>query len=94
VANKKDLKGYLGGSYEKLGLWDNEKDAEIGIVGGEYLHELLSEYDGKFVKITIEETLPDHIIDEWNSIGCTSFDFTKEQLEKMKKNKADYLSVK
>lgn len=89
MINKKEFKGYLGGSYDKLGLWDSKKDAEIGIVGGEYLHELLSEYDSKFVKITIEETLPDHVIDEWNSIGCTSFTFTKEQLEKMNKNKTE-----
>lgn len=89
MINKKEFKGYLGGSYEKLGLWDNKKDAEIGIVGGEYLHELLSEYDGNFVKITVEEMIPDHIIDEWNSIGCTSFAFTEDQLEKMKKNKVD-----
>lgn len=89
MINKKEFKGYLGGKYDKLGLWDNKNDVEIGIVGGGYLHELLSEYDSKFVKITIEETLPDHVIDDWNSIGCTSFAFTKEQFEKMKKNKAD-----
>ena len=53
--NKLIVKGYLGGSYEDLGLWDNKEDAERGIVGGERLHELLSEFDGKKVKITVEE---------------------------------------
>ena len=49
------FRGYLGGSYEKLGLWDNQKDAERGLVGGEYLHELLEGFNGKFVRITVEE---------------------------------------
>ena len=79
---KKEFEGYLGGSYDKLGFWDNKKDAEIGICGGEYLHELLEEFDGEYVKITVEKWIPKHIIDKFNEVGCQSFSFMEKNLNK------------
>lgn len=50
----KEIGGWLGGDYDKLGLFDNKKDAERGICPNETLDDLLEEFKGKNVKITIE----------------------------------------
>ncbi|MEM4994756.1 hypothetical protein WKH56_19540 [Priestia sp. SB1] len=51
---KKEYFGYLGGDYEKLGLFINKKDAERGIFPDEKLDELFEEFKEKPVKITVE----------------------------------------
>lgn len=50
----KEVSGWLGGDYDKLGLFENKKDAERGICPTETLDDLLEEFKGKNVKITIE----------------------------------------
>lgn len=50
----KEIGGWLGGDYEKLGLFDNKKDAERGIYPTETLDDLFEEFKGQNVKITIE----------------------------------------
>lgn len=50
----KEIFGWLGGEYDELGLFDNKKDAERGIYPTETLNDLLEEFKGKNVKITIE----------------------------------------
>lgn len=54
VDDMKEIGGWLGGDYDKLGLFDNKKDAERGICLTETLDDLLEEFKGKNVKITIE----------------------------------------
>jgi len=48
------LIGWLGVNYEDTGLFETKQDAERGINSDYKLHELLSAYDEKKVKITIE----------------------------------------
>lgn len=50
----KEIGGWLGGDYDKLGLFDNKEDADCGICPNETLDDLLEEFKGKNVKITIE----------------------------------------
>lgn len=47
--------GYVGGSYEDCGLFGNKKDAERGLFADRKLHEIFDEFEGKKVRITIEE---------------------------------------
>ncbi|MGG0308203.1 hypothetical protein ABEY43_06245 [Priestia megaterium] len=51
---KKEYFGYLGGDYEKLGLFINKKDAERGMFPDGKLDELFEEFKEKPVKITVE----------------------------------------
>ncbi|WP_025909346.1 hypothetical protein [Priestia flexa] len=51
---KKEFTGYLGGDYDDLGMFDNKKDAERGMFPSEELNDLLEEFKGKKVKITVE----------------------------------------
>lgn len=54
MSNKETLIGWYGGSYEDAGLFDNKKDAERGINSNRKLHEILDQYEGKKIKITVE----------------------------------------
>jgi hypothetical protein len=55
TTKKSSFIGFLGGDYEDLGLFNTQQDAERGICSSNKLHELLEEFKGKKVKITIEE---------------------------------------
>ncbi|MDO6659218.1 DUF5634 family protein [Bacillus thuringiensis] len=50
---KKVITGWLGGDYDTLGIFDSQLDAERGIFPTKTLSELVEEFKGKKVKITI-----------------------------------------
>lgn len=55
MLNNKDVfLGWLGGDYEKLGLSRTKEDAVRGLFADDYLHELLEEFKGKKVLISVE----------------------------------------
>jgi hypothetical protein len=51
---KKELIGWLGGHYDDFGFYRTKEDAERGYRPDEKLDELLEEFKGKKVKITVE----------------------------------------
>ncbi|AJA41449.1 hypothetical protein AXJ14_gp130 [Geobacillus virus E3] len=51
---KKELIGWLGGHYDDFGFYRTKEDAERGYRPDETLDELLEEFKGKKVKITVE----------------------------------------
>lgn len=57
MSNKKEFQGWLGGQYDDFGFYDNQEDAERGHRPYQRIFELsgIEEFDGKYVKITIEE---------------------------------------
>lgn len=52
--NREILIGWYGGSYEDTGLFENKEDVERGINSSRKLHEILDQYEGKKIKITVE----------------------------------------
>ena len=52
---KKELIGWLGGNYDDLGFYDDREDAERGMMPNDTLDELLEEFKGEKVRITIEK---------------------------------------
>ena len=46
--------GWYGGDYEDAGFFGSKVDAERGMYSDDKLHELLKEFQGKKIKITVE----------------------------------------
>jgi hypothetical protein len=46
--------GWIGGNYDDLGFYENKEDAERGMFPNETLDDLLEDFKGKKVKITVE----------------------------------------
>lgn len=57
MSNKQEFQGWLGGQYDDFGFCDNQEDAKRGYMPSERIFEILGieEFNGKYVKITIEE---------------------------------------
>ncbi|MHA4128170.1 hypothetical protein [Bacillus cereus] len=50
----KEICGWLGEDYDGLYLFDNKKDAELGMSPTETFDDFLEEFRGENIKITIE----------------------------------------
>lgn len=50
----KEFIGWYGGDYDDAGFYDDKADAERGMFPNKELHELLREFQGKKIKITVE----------------------------------------
>lgn len=56
----KEFKGFVGGSYESSGLFENKEDALRGLFADNKFHEIFDEFEGKKVRVTVEE-IPEKI---------------------------------
>jgi len=52
---KKVIEGYLGGSYDDLGIFKTKEDAQIGMFPNQTMDDLMSEFKVKKIRITIED---------------------------------------
>lgn len=55
MGKTKTIYCYLGGVYDDFGIYETKEDAERGHIPDEQMFEALSDFDGKKVKITVEQ---------------------------------------
>jgi len=52
---KKIIEGWLGGNWDEFGIYSNKKHAETGMFPDDDMYVLMKDFDGKKVRITVEE---------------------------------------